>query len=353
MFQHSPPDRICIVRLSAIGDTCHALAAVRAIQDTWPETRLTWIIGKTEASLLADIPGVEFIIFDKSGGLGAYREVAKKLAGRRYDAALCMHASMRANWLYRMIRTPLRLGYDRARARDFQWLFTNRRIEAVPRQHVLDAMLSFASFIGVPKREPRWDIPLSDAHREFAAGFCEPGRPLLVISPCSSERARNFRNWSAENYAAAARHAQNRFGCRIAVTGGGSDVERQYSTTIRKLAGNDVVDLVGRTSLKQLLALIAAADGLLCPDSGPAHMATTVDTPVIGLYATSNPERTGPYRHRQFTVNAYPEAVETFLGKPVDALRWGQRVRDPRAMGLIRLGEVNARIDALFGKIAS
>ena len=352
MLQRSPPDNVCVVRLSAIGDTCQALAAVRAIQDTWPETGLTWIIGKTEASLLADIPGIEFIIFDKSAGLRAYRSVAARLARRRFDVALCMHASMRANWLNRLIRTPLRLGYDRARARDFQWLFTNRRIPAVPRQHGQDALLSCAHAIGAAARPPRWDIPVSEAQREFAAGFRQTGRPLMLLSPCSSERARNFRNWSAENYAAAVKHAQKKFGCSVVVTGGGTALERDYAATIRKLAGSEVVDLVGQTSLKQLYALIATADGVLCPDSGPAHMATTAGTPVIGLYATSNPARTGPYLSRDLTVNAYPEAVRQFLGKRVEDLRWGQRVRDPRAMGLIRLGDVNARIDALFGRSA-
>lgn len=348
MFKETPPDSICVVRLSAIGDTCHAVPVVRAIQDTWPETRLTWVIGKTEASLLADIPGVEFIIFDKSKGRGAARDVRRQVRGRHFDAALCMHASMRANFIYPAIRTPYRIGYDRARARDFQWLFTNRRIPAVAGQHVQDAMLSFAHAIGVRPRTPRWDIPLSDAHREFAAPYASGGRPLLVISPCSSQRARNFRNWSAENYAAAARHAQQKFNARIVLTGGRSDVEQEYARIIQNLAGNDVVNLMGATSLKQLLALLAVARGLLCPDSGPAHMATAAGTPVIGLYATSNPDRTGPYRSRHLIVNAYPEACEKFLGKPVAALRWGQRVRDPNAMGLIRLARVNEKIDEVF-----
>ena len=253
MLEQSPPDRLCVVRLSAIGDTCQTLAAVRAIQDTWPDTRLTWIIGRTEASLLADIPDIEFIIFDKSRGLAAYRDVARQLDGRRFDAALCMHASMRANLLYRLIRTPLRLGYDRARARDFQWLFTNRRIAPAPRQHVQDALLSFAHHLGVPARELRWDIPLAEADREFAASCREAGRPLLVISPCSSQRARNYRNWSVENYAAAARHARQQFGCRSVLTGGASTLERDYARRIGELAGDGVVDLMGRTSLKQLL----------------------------------------------------------------------------------------------------
>jgi len=347
MFENSPPESICVVRLSHIGDTCHALAVVRAIQDTWPETRLTWIIGKTEAGLMGDIPGIEFIIFDKRQGRSAYRSLRSKLEGRRFDVALCMHASMRANRICRMIRTPVRLGYDRERARDFQWLFTNRRIPAVPGQHVLDAMMSFARYIGVPSRPLRWDIPLSTANREFARQHVGEG-PALVISPCSTRRARNYRNWSAGNYAAAANHASRRHGCRIVLTGGASDLEAEYGRTITGLCGPRTVNLVGRTSLKELLAVLEAADGLICPDSGPAHMATAVRTPVIGLYATSNPARSGPYLSRELTVDAYADAVGRFLGKTPDALRWGQRVRAPAAMDLIRLRDVTARIDQLF-----
>ena len=349
MFSESPPENICVVRLSHIGDTCHALAVVRAIQDTWPETGLTWIIGKTEASLMADIPDIEFIIFDKSKGRAAYRELRAQLRDRNFDVALCMHASMRANRIYRMIKTPVRLGFDKSRARDFQWLFTNQRIEAAQQQHVLDGMLSFAQHIGVPSRPLRWDIPLSASNRAFASEHVPHDRPILAISPCSTQRARNFRNWSVENYAAAANHARKKFGCRIVLTGGPSDLENEYARMIVELCGPDVINLVGKTSLKELLAIIEIADGLLCPDSGPAHMATAVSTPVIGLYATSNPHRSGPYLSMGTVVNAYPDATGRFLGKTPAELRWGQRVRDPGAMDLSRLRDVNQKIDQIFG----
>jgi len=350
MLSQSPPESICIVRLSAIGDTCHALAVVRTIQDAWPETRITWIIGKTEASLLGDIPEIEFIIFDKSRGKDARVQIRKMLATRKFDVALCMHASMRANLITRAIRSPLRLGYDFARARDFQWLFSNQRIPAVQGQHVLDAMLEFTKAIGISGQKLRWDIPLSSAHRDFAAQYRRDGRPLMVISPCSSQRARNFRNWSAENYAAAANYARNKFACDIVLTGGNSTLEQEYGVAISNLCGTGVINLMGKTNLKQLLAIIAEADLLLCPDSGPAHMATSVGTPVVGLYATSNPDRTGPYLNRDLVVNAYPEACRQFLGKSVQQLRWGQRVRDVDAMGLIRLGKVNERIQSVLVK---
>jgi heptosyltransferase I len=348
MFKQSPPENICVVRLSAIGDTCHALAVVRAIQDTWPESRITWIIGKTEAGLMADIPDIEFIIFDKNKGLAAYRDVKSRLAGRTFDIALCMHASMRANRLYRMIHSPIRLGFDFRRARDFQWLFTNQRIAAVPRQHVLDGMMGFARHIGVPERVLRWDIPLSAQHIEYASAHTSDGQPALLISPCSSQRARNFRNWSAENYAAAAKHGQQKYNAKVILTGGTSAVEAEYGKIISRLAGPDVTNLIGKTSLKQLLALIAASDVVVCPDSGPAHMATAVGTPVVGLYATSNPERSGPYNSRHLTVNAYGDAVGRYLGKSVSDLRWGQRVRDPGAMGLIRLKDVKQKMDLVL-----
>jgi heptosyltransferase I len=259
-----------------------------------------------------------------------------------------MHASMRANRLARMIPSRIRLGFDLARARDFQWLFTNRRIPAVPHEHALDAMMGFARTIGAEATPLRWDIPVDAADVEFATRFTS--YPTLVVSPCSSQRKRNFRNWPAERFAEVAKYAQERHSCRIVLTGSGSDVEREYGEQIAANAGPDLVNLIGQTSLKQSLAVFAAAAAVLCPDSGPAHMATAAGTPVIGLYATSNPDRTGPYVSRQLTVNRYPDAVEKFLGKSVDKVRWGQRVRNPEAMSLISTEEVIDKLDLCFAR---
>lgn len=336
-----------MLRLSAIGDTCHALAVARNLADNWPAANITWIIGKTEAALLGDVPGIEFIIFDKSKGRAARNDVRRALKGRGFDVALCMHASMRANFLCRAIPSPIRLGFDLRRARDFQWLFTNRRIPHQPDEHAMDAMMGFARAIGARPAPLRWDIPIADADREFAAQHC--AHPTLVISPCSSQRSRNFRNWPAERFADAASYAQSTYGARVVLTGGGTSLERSYGETISDRVGPDVVNLVGQTSLKQSLAVFAAADLLLCPDSGPAHMATAVGTPVIGLYATSNPLRTGPYVSRQLTVNRYPDALQRFMGKAVEQVRWGQRVRHPDAMELITVDEVSRKIDRVFG----
>ena len=335
------------MRLSAIGDTCHALAVIRRLQDNWPDARITWIIGKTEASLMADIADIEFVVFDKSKGRRAYKDIGAQLGDRHYDIAVCMHASMRANLLCRRIQATVRLGFDKARARDFQWLFTNRRVPAAHGEHALEAMMSFATTIGARQRDLRWDIPLPSSAEAFAARFIHAGKPLVVMSPCSSQRSRNYRNWSIDNYAAIVRHLQQKYDCDVVLTGGNSAAERRYG---QMLATTGAVNLMGKTSLKELLALIRAASVVICPDSGPAHMATTANTPVIALFATSNPDRTGPYLSRELTVNRYPDAVRKYLKRNVDEIRWGQRVRNPNAMDLITVDDVSGKIDDLFSK---
>jgi heptosyltransferase I len=344
-----PPASLCIVRLSAIGDTCHTVPVVRAIQDAWPGTRLTWIVGKTEHSLLAGLEGVEFVVLDKGLGLRGYAAVHRTLAGRKFDALLHMHASTRANIVSTLVRAPLRIGFDRARARDQQWLFTNTKLPARRERHVMDGLFEFASLIGVPQpQRPRWDIPVGTDDVAAIAPWFAAAKPTLVISPCTGQRFRNYRNWRADWYAQVADYAVERYGARVLLTGGNTAIEQTYSRDICAAARHAPESLIGKTSLKQLLAILARASVVLCPDSGPAHMATAVGTPVVGLYATSNRHRTGPYFSQHLVVDKYPEAVAKEFGRPIETLRWGQRVRDPAAMSLITVADVTAKLDAAF-----
>ncbi|MDH3767357.1 MAG: glycosyltransferase family 9 protein, partial [Gammaproteobacteria bacterium] len=343
-----PPDSVCIIRLSAIGDCCHTVPVLRTLQSAWPSASFTWVIGATEAHLIGDIPGVEFVVLDKNKGAKGYLSVRRALRKRRFDVLLHMHASMRANLVSLLVSAPYRLGFDRVRARDRQWLFTNQRIADRPKQHAMDALFGFAQHLGVSDRVLRWDIPVSDADRSVIDDRIQSNRKSLIISPCSSQRFRNHRNWSAERYAAVADHAVERHDMQVVLTGGNSSLEREYAERIASLSQHTTVNLVGQTTLKQLLVLLERATAVLCPDSGPAHMATAVGTPVIGLYATSNPARTGPYLSQHWVVNKYPEAVAAQFGNDVDGLRWGTRVRNPQAMDLIQTKEVTTKLDQII-----
>jgi heptosyltransferase I len=341
----TPPHSLCLLRLSALGDVTHVVPIIRTLQTHWPQTRLTWIVGKREAELVSDLPGVEFIIFDKRGGLSAHRELWQRLRARRFDVLLHMQVSLRANVVSRAVRAPIRLGFDRVRSKDLHGLFINARIPAAHGQHVLDGFFAFLETVGLNERELRWDLPVPSHARLTAERHIPPTQHALVISPCSSDPPRD---WHVERYAEVADHAAKRWGMRIVLCGGPTSREREYGRAIVRLMRESAVNLIGQTSVKELLAVLARARVLLTPDSGPAHLATSVGTPVIGLYAASNSGRTGPYLSRQWCVDKYDAAARRYHGRSACELAWGTKLEYGGVMGLIAADEVIERLDELM-----
>jgi heptosyltransferase I len=339
------PRSLCILRLSAIGDTCHVVPVLRTLQHAWPQTRFTWVIGRSESRLMSLIEGVEFITVDKRAGLAALAAARPELAGRRFDVLLHMQLALRASLIARRVRATRKLGFDLPRARELQWLFTNARIAARSREHVLDSFFGFAEALGVRERRLRWDLPLPPEALAHAHALIPDAQPTLVISGCSRHTRRN---WSAARYAAVADHAVMRHGMRVILVGGPSALERDMGRQIEQHARTAVLNQIGRDTLPQLLALLARTSVLVSPDSGPVHMATMVGTPVIGLYAATNPERTGPYLSRKWCVNAYPAAARRFRSREPEELPWTEKIEEDGVMDLIEVPAVTAKLDELL-----
>ena len=342
----SPPGSVCVLRLSALGDVCHVLPVVRTLQDAWPETRLTWILGKLEHKLLGHVPGVEFVVFDKKAGAAGYRALRERLAGRCFDALLHMQLALRASLAAALVPAHRKVGFDRARAREVQWLFTDVKIAPRTREHVLDGLFGFAERLGLQSRSMRWDIPLPDGALEYAArAIPDATRPTLVLSPCSSHP---MRNWRAERYAALADHAVARHGMEVLLCGGRSDLELRYGRDIERCMQQPCRNLIGQDTLLEFLATLQRATALVSPDSGPAHMATTVGTPVIGLYAATNPQRSGPYYSRQWCVDRYEKAATRFMNRSANRLPWTEKIERPGVMDLIEVDDAVEMLDALM-----
>jgi heptosyltransferase I len=378
------PERVCLLRLSAIGDTCHAAAALRALMEAWPQTRFTWIIGKLEAKLMSAIlPGVEFITFDKRAMTRELLRLRKILRARRFDLLLDLQLSIRASLVAALVNAPVKLGFDRARARELQWLFTNAQIPPAASEHVLDSFLGFVRACGVDPGPAAWDITLPADAREYAERLIPDERPTLVISPCSSHPTRN---WSAERYAAVADHAAAKHDMRVILAGGRSALEQSMGAAILAAANAEpaanaalaakappaasaapaantkpatakpegpIVNQIGKDTLPELLGLLAKATVLLSPDSGPVHMATMVGLPVIGLYAATRTARAGPYYSSQWCVDKYDEASRMVFGKPAADIPWTEKIERPGVMELIRVDEVTDRLDALMARDAT
>jgi heptosyltransferase I len=336
------PNSVCILRLSAIGDVTHVVPVVLSLQQQRPGIQITWIIGKVEHKLVGDLPGVEFIVFDKKAGWRGYRELRRQLRGRRFDALLHMQVALRANLAAAVIPARVKVGYDRARSKDLHRLFINRRINATPRQHVRDCLASFLEPLGLAAAPPLWAIPLAAVDHDFARRHLDPARRSLVISPCASHA---LRNWRPERYAALADHAVRQHNMQVLLVGSPAQSEQVMCAAIAAAMAEPALNLCGQDTLKQLTALLSQADLLVAPDTGPAHIASAVGTDVLGLYAASNPLRSGPYRSLNWCVNRYPEALQRFTGKTVEQARWGAKAEFPGAMDLITVEDATGMLD--------
>ncbi|HEV7778947.1 MAG TPA: glycosyltransferase family 9 protein [Luteibacter sp.] len=333
---------LCLLRTSAIGDVTHVVPLIRTLQAKSPGTALTWIVGKLENRLVGDLPGVDFVVFDKSKGREGMRAVREALAGKRFDALLHMQVALRSNLLSLAVKAKRRIGYDPARSKDLHGLFVNERIPARSGEHVLDAMASFIEPLGLKQTEVRWDIPVAEEAHAWAEEQLPGDAPTLLVSPTSSHV---LRNWRPERYAAVMDHAARK-GMRVVLVGGPSEAERAMADAVLAKTRIAPLDLTGKDTLKRFMALLARSRMILTPDSGPMHMANAAGIKVLGLHAPSNPHRSGPYSDRRWCVDKYDEASRLFLKKPASEIPWGTKIEYPGVMDLIGVDEVIERFDA-------
>ncbi|ABR75333.1 ADP-heptose--LPS heptosyltransferase I [Actinobacillus succinogenes] len=340
----NPPASLCILRLSAIGDVTHALAVVQEIQRFYPKCNITWIVGKAENALLSAVTtGIHFEVYDKKSGWKGVFTLWKKLKNQRFDALLNMQTALRASILSLGIKAKYKIGFGEKRSREGQQFFVDRRIRDPQNPHVLDGFMAFAQEIGVPPFTPRWSLILPSQAKEKARSFLSANQKNLVIAPCSSKAEKD---WLAEGYAAVANYAHSH-NLHVVLCGSPAPREIKMTEKITALCDFQPTNICGQTTLAELVALIGLADVLIAPDSGPAHIATMTDTPVIGLYAYHNPWRTGPYRNLANVVSVYEQNARKEFGKPSAELPWATKLKTPNLMAQIQTDAVIAQLRRL------
>ncbi len=321
LFPDGPPREICIVMLSAIGDAVHVLPVANALKRHWPECRITWVIQPVPHQLVADHPAIDrFLLFQRRRGLDAwegFRDLARRYPQRPFDLVLGLQVYFKAGVLTALAPARVKLGFDRTRARDGNWLFTNERIAFAGQRHVQDQYLEFVEHLGLDPHPATWNLPISPSERVAqTAFFDELDRPACAVVVGTSKLAKN---WTAEGYARVVEAIESDFGLRPVLVGGPSPVERQLADRILELTrARTVVDTLGN-DLRKLVWLLDGSRIAVSPDTGPLHIARALETPVVGLYGYTNPKRTGPWRRYQdlvvdgyaaFAGEAYPVTPE-------------------------------------------
>ncbi|MBC8304964.1 MAG: glycosyltransferase family 9 protein [Pelagibacterales bacterium] len=319
---------ICILRLSSIGDITHMIPVINTLLNHSPESNITWIIGKTEYELVKNIKGIEFIVFDKNRNFDSIKVLRKSLKGRRFNFLLHMQKSLRSRIISFFVRAEKKYNYGNVKVQD--------------RYHVLDTFFLFLQNLGISKKILDWSINIDQNHN-----ILKIKKDYVVLNPFTSSRRFNFREWEINNYIAICKYLSDTYDINSVIVGGKSNYEIDES---KKIGPEKFIhNLVGKTNLQELYNILKCCKFYMGPDSGTLHIASMLRKPVIGLFATSNPLRTGPYNNMDYIVNKYEIALKKYNNKSINEVKWGARIRNNQAMSLITQKDVIDMIDKILG----
>lgn len=342
------PKNIAFFRLSALGDVVLAIPMIRAMQKQWPNCKITWITSSAVYPLLEGLEGIEFLVIQKPQKIKDYLSLRKLFQQYEFDILIAAQASFRTNLIYPFIQAKRKIGFDNGRAKDLHSWFVKEQIPSA-NEHLAEGFMGFAKYLGVDSNEFDWQLYTSEVDQIWAKQTRQKpkqdGGRYLAINAAASKAERT---WKAEHYAQLIDAAVAKYDCQVVLTGGPAANEIELAEQIQNLAHSQVDNRVGKTKHKQIAALLGEVDCLIAPDTGPAHIAVAMNTPVIGLYAVARSGLSGPYQAPSYTVDAYPQAVEKYLGKPYREAGWHERVHHADAMDLITVEDVMEQLERIF-----
>ena len=304
-------ENVLIVMMSAIGDAVHTLPIVTAIKRHNPASRITWILQPGPAEFARGHPGIdEIIVFNRKPALPAFLDLRRKIRGRRFDIVLNLQVYLKGGLVSTLVRSPVKLGFDRSRARDLNWLFTSHRIPRHAPQHVQDQYLEFLDWLGIPAEPLVWNVGPWEHERawqrEFFRQFDRPVAPIVVAT------SKPGKDWLPERWAEVCDHLHGDFGLQPLLVGGRSPRELDAERLIRSRVRVPIVSALG-SGLRNLVGILDGGALALSSDTGPLHMAVAMDRPIIALMGSTNPKRVGPYRRfRDLMIDRYGDPGEDY-----------------------------------------
>lgn len=298
----APPQRILIIKPSAIGDVVHALPILNLLRRRWPEAHITWLVTPACSGLLEGHPQLnEIILFDRKRFGRSWRSwtIARELAAfnrslktHRFDLVIDLQGLFRSGWMSWRTHAPIRVGSTDSR--ELAWLFHTHRAKVDPSpKHAIERYLTVAEFLGLGREPVEFIFPTDDMDRQHVAALLPMDRPFAVLLPATNWPTKR---WPIEHFAQLVQPLRERFGFE-SVLAGGSDAMAMSAS----LPG--VINLAGKTNLRQLVALLERAALVIANDTGPMHIAAALGRPLVTMFGPTSPIQTGPYRRIESVVH--------------------------------------------------
>ncbi len=292
------PHSLLLVKPSSLGDIVHTLPALDALHRSWPETAIDWIVKPEWMPLLEGHPLLRDVLpFPHSWN--SWRTAVRELRRRRYGMVIDLQGLLRSGVFSLLSGSPVRVGFANGREGS-PWCYTHRIMppdgpDHAP-MHAIDRYLHLVGQLGVSTDRPRafplpsWPEAEAWADQLWRQERIDRQEPVCVIHPAARW---STKRWPAERYATLADRLAAEHGWRIVMVA--APAQRDQAAGVSRAMRERSIDLVGRTTLPQLAAVLRRATVMVTNDSGPMHLAAAVGTPVVALFGPTDPRAVGPY----------------------------------------------------------
>ena len=297
-------ERILLIKPSSLGDVVHALPVLHGLRVRYPQATIDWLIAKPFAPLIEGHDELDsLVLFDRRRFrrlgrslrvTGEFAKFVHQLRARRYELVIDLQGLFRTGFLARATGAAVRIGFREAR--EAAWVFYTHCLPPDDRDtHAVDRNYRTAGLLGFEAVPMEFNLAVSDSTRKDAIellhgqGLRSDERLIAVVPGARGET----KMWPPDRFAETIDELHGLHDARCALIGGPDEVD--LCARIAQACGSQPVNLAGRTTVRQLAAVVGLADVVLCQDSAPMHLAVALERPLVCLTGPTNPRRTGPY----------------------------------------------------------
>jgi heptosyltransferase I len=297
------PRRILIVLLGAIGDVVRALPLLGRLRKAYPEAHIAWAVEPKSAPVLEGHPWLdEMIIYNRARAPFSFPSFLYRVRNGHFDLVLDLQRHLKSGLVAYVSRAHERIGFSVANTKELNHWFSSRQVATQPNMRLkLLQYQSFGDALGIPPTPIEFGLePTADDFARATKLIGNTTAPLLAAILGSSWPSRIY---FAESTARVIAEINRRHGLTPVLIGGSS--ERQLANDVRRHLGKmKVVDLIGRTGLRDLRGIFRSCRAAFGPDCGPMHIAAAVGCPVVSLWGATAPERSAPWGFADLAIKA-------------------------------------------------
>jgi heptosyltransferase-2 len=300
--------RILIRGVNWIGDAVLTLPAIQSIRRSFPDSHIALLVKPWVSDLFKENRDIDEIILydDCHRGIRGRMRLSRELRKKKFDTAILLQNAFDAALITWLAGIPKRIGYNR----DGRGLLLTDAVPIKPEileQHQVHYYLDLLNSAGIKTSETEPYLPISETERTWARNhlsscFSDSSTPLIGINPGAAYGS--AKRWLPERFAELIIKIFTEIHGRVIIFGSESetDIADEITTEISRLKiklnmekyRSNLLIMSGKTDLRELASLISECDAFITNDSGPMHMASALYVPVIAIFGSTSPVRTGP-----------------------------------------------------------